>query len=134
MTVTTTTEPLAPHWRQHDGQWMICLLADEAEPGCEIEVLKKDGTVQLVTLAEVGPAERNFDGDMVVYATVVPRTSSPRQRGLLRHLAGRVAEAGDAGMATDLDAAADDELLPMDKASELISTAKSVLGDEVAPS
>lgn len=128
----TRTEPMPPHWRQRDGQWMICLLADDAEPGREVEVVKKDGSIELVTLADVHAAERNYDGDLVCYASVVPRTSTPRQRGLLHHLAERVAEAGDAGMAADLDAAADDELLPMARASELISTARAVLGDDEA--
>ncbi len=131
MTDTTeVAEPFAPHWRQRDGQWMVVVLADEAEPGAEIEVVKRDGTIEVVTLDQVGPAERNFGGDLVAFATVVaqPRAASPKQRGLLHVLARAAAEAADADLASRLAAAADDEATTMHDASELIDAAHEAVG------
>lgn len=127
----TSTEDFVPHWRQRDGSWYVCVLADEAEPGAEIEVLKKDGTVQLVTLAEVGEAGRDYDGNLVCLCTVVPRTSTPKQRGLLHYLAKQLSEV-DADLAANVASAADNELLPMSEAHELITGARAVLGDDAA--
>ena len=131
--MTDTTEvakPFAPHWRQRDGQWLVVVLADEATPGAEIEVQRKDGTTQLVTLDEVGPAERDFDANLVCYATAVaqPRAASPKQRGLLHVLARAAAEARAADLATRLAAAADDDATTMTEASELIDAAHEDLG------
>lgn len=127
-TAETPTEPFEPHWRQRDGQWRIVVLADDALPGAEVEVMTKAGNVQVVTLAEIGPAERDFDGNLVCFCTPAPRLASPKQHALMRHLAERLAEA-DPGLASDIDNAADDELLPMSRASELIEVAKAVLGE-----
>ena len=131
MTDTTqATEPFAPHWRQRDGQWMVCVLADEAEPGAEIEVQRKDGTTQVVTLDQVGPAERSFEGELICLCTVVaqPRTASPKQRGLLHVLARAAAEAGDADLAARLAGAADDDATSIAEASELIDAAHGAVG------
>lgn len=130
MTDTTeVAEPFGPHWRQRDGQWMVVVLADGATPGAEIEVVKRDGTTQIVTLDQVGPAERSFDGELICHCTVVaqPRAASPKQRGLLHVLARAAAEAGDADLAARLAGAADDDATSMTDASELIDTAHEVV-------
>ena len=124
----TPTEPFAPRWRQRDGQWRIVVLADDALPGAEVEVLTKAGNVQVVTLAEIGPAERDFDGNLVCYCVPAPRLASPGQHGLMRHLAGRLAEV-DPEQAEALNEAADNELLDMGSASEKITAAKVALGE-----
>ena len=125
----TPAEDFTPHWRQRDGAWYVCVLADEAESGAEVEVLKKDGTVQVVTLQDVGEAGRDWNANLVCLCTVVPRTSTPKQRGLLHYLAKQLAEA-DPGLAEAVASAADNELLPMSEAHELITGAKAVLGDD----
>lgn len=125
----TPVGDFTPHWRQRDGAWYVCVLADEATAGAEVEVLKKDGATQLVTLAEVGEAGRDWDGHLVCLCTVVPRTSTPKQRGLLHYLAKQLSEV-DPGLAEAVASAADNELLPMSEAHELITGAKAVLGDD----
>ncbi len=121
-------EPFEPHWRQKDGSWFVVVLEEDALVGAEVEVLKKDGTAQLVTIAEVGEVERDWEGNLVCFCTPAPRAASPKQHALMRHLAERLAEL-DPDLAADVDRAADDELLPMSRASELIELAKAVLGE-----
>lgn len=121
-------EPFEPRWRQRDGTWYVVVLADDSLPGAEVEVVKHDGTVQVVTIAEVGEVERDWEGNLVCFCTPAPRAASPKQHALMRHLAERLAEL-DPDLAADVDRAADDELLPMSRASELIELAKAVLGE-----
>jgi hypothetical protein len=106
---------------------MVCVLADEATPGAEIEVVRRDGTTQIVTLDQVGPAERDFDANLVCYATVVaqPKLASPKQRGLLYVLARSTV---DADLTARLTAAADDDATTGAEASELIDEAHEVVG------
>lgn len=131
-TAETPTEPFEPRWRQRDGQWYVVVLEEDAVPGAEVEVVKHDGTVQLVTIASTGEAERDWDANLVCFCTPAPRLASPGQHGLMRHLAGRLAKV-DPEQAAALTEAADNQLLDMGSASELITAAKAALGDEVAP-
>lgn len=121
-------ERFEPHWRQRDGTWYVVVLEEDAIPGADVEVVKHDGTVQLVTIAEVGEVERDWEGNLVCFCTPAPRASTPKQRGLMHHLAERLAEV-DPDLASDIDNAADDELLGMGSASELITAAKVALGE-----
>ncbi len=132
--MTTAAEPAAPfepRWRQRDGQWRIVVLADDALVGAEVEVMTKAGNVQLITIAAVGEAEVDYDGNLVCYCTPAPRAATPKQHALMRHLAERLGEV-DADLAADVGRAADDELLHMSKASELIELAKVTLGEGAA--
>ena len=131
--MTTThidsTDTVYPHWRKHDGEWMVCGDAEQMVAGVEVTVVRKDGTTQTVTLAEVGPAERDYEGNMVCYATVVAtiRPATGKQLGLLAYLAGKLEEAGESDLSIDCEEAADDDATTMDRASELIAAGKSVL-------
>lgn len=134
--MTTThidsTDTVYPHWRKHDGEWMVCGDAEQMVAGEEVVVTKKDGSTQTVTLDEVGPAERDFEGRMVAYATVVAtiRPATAKQLGLLAYLAGKLEEAGEGELALDCEAATDEGgHTTMARAHELIDAAKAALGE-----
>ena len=122
------TEPFVPRWRQRDGQWYVVVLEEDAVPGAEVEVVKHDGTVQLVTIASTGEAERDWDANLVCYCVPAPRLASPGQHGLMRHLAGRLSDV-DPEQAEALTEAADNQLLDMGSASKAITAAKVALGE-----
>lgn len=132
--MTTThidsTDTVYPHWRKHDGEWMVCGDAEQMVAGVEVTVVRKDGTTQTVTLAEVGPAERDYEGNMVCYATVVAtiRPATVKQLGLLAYLADKLEQAGQPDLAIDCEEAADSGTT-MDRAHELIDQAKAALGE-----
>jgi len=133
MTNTATAEPFEPHWRSRDGVWYVVVLEEDARPGADVEVITRTGAVQIVTIATVGEAEVDYEGNLVCFCAPAPRLASSGQHGLLRHLAGRLAEV-DPEQAEALTKAADNELLAMGSASEMITAAKVALGDDEAPS
>lgn len=124
-------QQVIPQWRKRDGVWCVVGDPDELTPGSTIQVPRKSGEISIATIdAILTPAERNYDGDLVVWASVVdhPPGMTDRQEKMLNFLLSKAQSSGQQA-AADLivEFLGADRIGTVTEASEVIDEARTLL-------